>query len=123
MEKKMENKSCCGRPMNFGGLFFGFMAVFFGLFFLVNNLGFLNIGFPALTIDELWPLFLVFIGLSAITVKNIFVKILGVLLTLIIAALCIVLILYRPALEYSPLSTLNGMQGDSILEFVGPLEL
>lgn len=123
MDNQRENKVCCARPMNFGGLFFGLMTIFFGLFFLAKNSGFLEITVPALTIERIWPLFLIFTGLSILTVKNIFIKILGAILTLVIAVLCIVLILCRPTLEYFPSSTINGIQSDAIPEIVEPVEL
>jgi hypothetical protein len=121
MDNQQNQKVCCARPMNFGGLFFGLMTVFFGLFFLAKNSGFLEITIPTLTLEGIWPLFFIFAGLSILTAKNIFIKILGAILTLIVAVLCIVLILYRPVLEYSPSSALNGVQNEVVPEIIEPL--
>lgn len=122
MDNQQNQKDCYARPMNFGGLFFGLMAVFFGLFFLAKNSGFLEITIPTLTFEGVWPLFLIFAGLSILTAKNIFMKILGVILTLIVAVLCVVLVLYRPVSENSSSSAANGAQNEVVPEIIEPLE-
>jgi hypothetical protein len=99
MDNQKENKIYCTQLMNFGVIFFGLMAVFFGLFFLAKNLGFLNISIPSLTVENVWPLFLIFAGLSFLNAKNILTKILGVIFTLIIAFVCMGLFFYKPISE------------------------
>lgn len=85
MNKLIKKNSGDAVDYDFHKVFFGLFVVVFGLASLVNNLGIfsLNIDFSVL-----WPLFIIFVGLSLFSRKNIVSTIIGAT----VATLCIFLV-------------------------------
>ncbi len=71
------------RRLNFGGLFLGIVLIAVGLFYLARNFGWLPAN-ATLNFFQLWPLLLVFIGLSMISARNWLMTVFGFLFTLTI---------------------------------------
>jgi len=76
---------------NFGKIFLGVILIFIGLFFMANNMGWIPVKIE-LNIWQLWPVAVIFIGLSMLKVHNWFSAMLGTILTLLIIAVLGVMI-------------------------------
>lgn len=75
---------------NINRVFLGIFAIIFGLVFLINNF---NIYSLAVDFSNLWPLFIIFVGLSLFKKKNIVSTMVGSIITI----LCVVLFCYSLA--------------------------
>ncbi len=79
---KIKNKETL--EYNINKAFLGIFAVVFGLVFLINNFG----AYPLnVNLANIWPLFIVFIGLSLFKKKNAISTIIGSIVTIICAVL------------------------------------
>jgi hypothetical protein len=75
---------------NLGKIFLGILVVFTGLYFLAQNAGLIP-SYIKLGWDKIWPLFLIFIGLSMINFRGWLGAVLGVLAVLILLAVILAL--------------------------------
>lgn len=88
---------------NFGGIFFGIILVIIGVVYLGKNLGF----FPAdinVNWNMLWPLVVIFIGISILGGRSWFSGIVGIIIIIAVAAL-VVLALFTGVGDRSPMTT------------------
>lgn len=81
-----------GHGFNFGKLFFGLLVVFFGLYYLARNTGWLPVDLQINWI-LIWPILIIFAGLSLLTGRNWLTAIIGVITTLIVIV-AVVLMLF-----------------------------
>jgi hypothetical protein len=70
--------------LNIGRLFFGLLLVLVGAFALASNFGWLSIDWSNLS--QLWPIIIIVIGFSMITVRNLAWKIVSIVIGLAILA-------------------------------------
>jgi uncharacterized protein YybS (DUF2232 family) len=75
---------------NLGRIFLGAVIIFAGLYFLAQNAGLVP-SYIKLGWDKIWPLFLIFIGLSMINFRGWLGAVLGVLAVLILLAVILAL--------------------------------
>lgn len=80
------------RNFNFGKLSLGLFLVVIGILYLAKNLGWLNIDFN-FNLWQLWPLLIVFWGLSLLTGRTIASIFAGIILTLTVLAITFILVL------------------------------
>jgi len=88
------HRGCCSGHrggFNPGKLFFGLFLIGLGLLYLAKNLGFLPAGFN-IEWEKLWPLLIIFLGLSFFTGGNWASIIIIILFTIIIIGLVAALI-------------------------------
>lgn len=74
---KMQNGEPC---LNFGRFFLGFFIVLVGIIFLLNSL---NIFLLNINFWNIWPVLIIFIGLSFFNSKNLLSMLLGVIVTML----------------------------------------
>ncbi|MFA5013183.1 MAG: DUF5668 domain-containing protein, partial [Candidatus Paceibacterota bacterium] len=123
-EKKSNKKNdyCEGTDFNFGIFFFGLMIVLIGLAVLVNSLGLMRINF---NFWQLWPLIIIFAGLSMISKKGWFANIIAVL-TLLLAVFVILAAVFLPGNYFktdsqpqtTPLTITKDANADSVKLYV-----
>jgi hypothetical protein len=80
------------RQFNFGRLSFGLFLVVIGILYLAKNLGWLNIELN-FNLWQLWPLLIIFWGLSLLTGRTLASIFAGVVLTLTVLAIAFILVL------------------------------
>jgi|GEM_PF-4970608 len=85
---------------NFGRLSFGLFLVIVGILYLAKNFGWLTVDFN-LDLWQLWPIFLVFWGLSLLTGKHLASIIAGIVLTLTVLTVMF-LLMFGQAETVSP---------------------
>jgi hypothetical protein len=85
-DKKVFYRNASGREsFNMGRIFLGIMVVLTGLYFLAQNAGLIPF-YLKLSWDKIWPLFLIFIGLSMIDFRGWLGVLLGILAILMLLA-------------------------------------
>ncbi len=83
-EKKIERGPRCEkRCFNFGGMFMGIILIGLGFFYLARNMGWLPQD-AVINLAQLWPVLLIFIGLSMFSVRNWIAGILGFIFTFLV---------------------------------------
>ena len=102
-----------GSEVNFGNVAFGITMVFLGFIYLAVNMGWL----PATAkpdLWQLWPLLMIFVGLSMIKGKNFLSILVGTIITITVMAITTLLILGGPNSSavpvYQPLSVDETVQ-------------
>lgn len=82
-----ENQICCEKKsFNLGKLLFGITLISLGFVYLAKNAGWFEID---INILSLWPLLIIFLGLSMITTKNWFTATLSFIFTFVVIAVVI----------------------------------
>jgi hypothetical protein len=81
-----------GQGFNFGKLFFGLLVIFFGLYYLARNTGWLPVDLQINWI-LIWPILIIFAGLSLLTGRSWLTAIIGIITTLIVVV-AVVLMLF-----------------------------
>ncbi len=81
--------SCCSRSSSGGGVVFGLFILFLGLFYLGKNLGWWNY---QLNWTMIWPILIIFVGLSVMGGKRIVNWLLGIVLFFAIIVLLLSLL-------------------------------
>jgi hypothetical protein len=80
-------------PINLGTIFFGIFIVFVGFYFLANNLDLVPEQFQ-ISLWQLWPLVIIFIGLSFLKVRSLWSAIIGVIVIVVIIGLVAAFLLW-----------------------------
>lgn len=80
-------------PINLGTIFFGIFIVFVGFYFLANNLDLIPAQFQ-ISLWQLWPLIIIFVGLSFLKVRSLWSAIIGVLVIVLIIGLVAAFLLW-----------------------------
>jgi hypothetical protein len=80
-----------GHGFNFGKLFFGLLVVFFGLYYLARNTGWLPVDLQINWI-LIWPILIIFAGLSLLTGRSWLTAIIGIITTLIVIVAVVVML-------------------------------
>ena len=87
---------------DFGKLSFGLFLMILGLLYLAKNMGWVDIVFN-FNLGQLWPLLIIFAGLSLLTGRTVASIFAGIVLTLTVITIAFVLILgqtaYRPTIK------------------------
>lgn len=86
--------------INFGRLFLGILLVLIGVLYLANNMGWLDVNF---SFDwwKLWPLIIVFFGLSIFSDRGWVSVLIGLLITLIVLGTVIGFIIFGNVVSFS----------------------
>ena len=83
--KEVHHHHYYARGFNFGKLFFGLFIICFGLFYLARNTGWLPVDIE-INWMLIWPILIIFAGLSLLTGRGWLTAIVGVVATIIILA-------------------------------------
>ncbi|MEK7649579.1 MAG: DUF5668 domain-containing protein [Patescibacteria group bacterium] len=84
----METQKTHAQSINLGKLFLGLLLVFAGLIYFARAAGFLP-NYMGMHPTQLWPVLLIFIGLSLIRVRGGLAVTLGILLTILILSVSV----------------------------------
>jgi len=90
--KEVHHHYYYGRGFNFGKLFFGLLVIFFGLYYLARNTGWLPVDLQVNWM-LIWPILIIFVGLSLLTGRSWLTAIVGIVATIIVMA-AVVLMLF-----------------------------
>lgn len=85
-EDKVEERWSGRGGMNFGRLFLGLLVILFGVLFFLRNSGLVNVDF-ALNWGVVWPILIIFLGLSLLSARGVWSVVLGIVVTLLVLAL------------------------------------
>lgn len=111
------------KHFNFGKLSFGLFLIIVGLLYLAKNLGWLNLEFN-LDLWRLWPLLIVFAGLSMLTSRNLASIFAGIVLTLTVLTITLIVILGPTDYSINLITTdKNKSNGNQINWLTTPLSL
>ncbi len=77
--------------MNFGRIFLGLIILVIGMMYLANNLGWMNLSLH-FNASMIWPLVLIFIGLSLFQRRGWFGGVFGILLTLLVVVVIAIMV-------------------------------
>lgn len=90
---------------DFGKLSFGLFLIILGILYLASNMGWINLAFN-FNVWQLWPLLIIFWGLSLLTGRTVASIFAGVILTLTVITIAFILILgqttYEPLIKTGP---------------------
>lgn len=100
------------KHFNFGKLSFGLFLIIVGLLYLAKNLGWLNLEFN-LDLWRLWPLLIVFAGLSMLTSRNLASIFAGIVLTLTVLTITLILIVGPTDYSINLITTDKNQQNGS----------
>lgn len=81
------------KVFNIGRFFVGLAIIFFGLALLAQNAGWVNINTLNLSWSNLWPVFLILIGLSMLSSRGVIGTVVGILFALLVLLATVILIL------------------------------
>ena len=81
-----------GQGFNFGKLFFGLLVIFFGLYYLARNTGWLPVDLQVNWI-LIWPILIIFAGLSLLTGRSWLTAIVGTITTVIVIIAVVLMLL------------------------------
>jgi len=105
------------RKFDFGKLSFGLFLLVLGVLYLAKNLGWLSIDFN-FNIWELWPLLIIFAGLSLLTGRTLASIFAGIILTLTVLTIAFILIFgqsdYKLNIETQPSQPSRAIEYKSI---------
>jgi len=73
-----------GNQNSFGGIFLGILLIFLGVFYFLRNFGIITFD---IDIFSLWPVFIIFAGLSLINVRGWLGVLMGIILSFVIIGL------------------------------------
>lgn len=97
MEKNQRNNQCKNIDFDLISVFAGLIIILSGFFYFLKALGFVVFSF---NIFSLWPLFIIFLGLSLLVKKNIISDIIGII-TLLLVLFVIFLSVFSYQFNYS----------------------
>ena len=83
---------------DFGKLSFGLFLIVLGLLYLAKNLGWINLDFN-FNVWQLWPLLIIFAGLSLLTGRTVASIFAGIIFTLTVITIAFILILGQTAYQ------------------------
>ncbi len=89
---------------DFGKLSFGLFLIVLGILYLSKNLGWINLDFN-FNVWQLWPLLIIFAGLSLLTGRTVASIFAGIIFTLTVITIAFILILGRTT--YQPSAKTN----------------
>ena len=94
-EKRRRRKECCN--FNLGRVLFGILLVFVGIIYFLKTTGIIGININ-IDVWRLWPLLIVFAGLSMINFRGWIGILASILLTLIVIATIFFAVFFNPSL-------------------------
>ena len=101
--EELKNCECPAKRVNFGNLFLGLIVVLVGAIYFANTFGV----FPA-GVDfyfwNLWPVILIYIGLSILSTTRFFSAFLGVIFTILIFFTIVIAFFSSMAFDYNDIS-------------------
>ena len=106
------------KRFDFGKLSFGLFLVVMGILYLAKNFGWLNIDFN-FDLWQLWPLLIIFIGLSMITGRTVASIFAGVILTLTVLTITFILVLGQNDFRINIKTSANSPTGRNDVSIKG----
>lgn len=108
---------------DFGKLSFGLFLIILGILYLAANLGWINLAFN-FNVWQLWPLLIIFAGLSLLTGRTVASIFAGIILTLTVITIAFILILgqtnYQPSIPAGPSCSSNFQTPVATPNIIGP---